>query len=145
VPKSVAFGATNLPADAAAASSRTGSSSGRALSNPSLHRIPTSAPPASKEAIDIAVGGLEKLLSEESPSGVLRRAVASEAGRGRKSNPPVSRKARTPATPSAAARPAAVSSKPAQSIFGDGVISEKSLDEVILSYLAEDLDGSSSD
>jgi hypothetical protein len=34
-----------------------------------------------------------------------------------------------------------VPSKSARSIFGDGVISEKSLDEVILSYLAEDLDG----
>jgi hypothetical protein len=38
---------------------------------------------------------------------------------------------------------AAVPPKSASSIFGDGVISEQSLDEVILSYLAEDLDGSS--
>jgi len=30
----------------------------------------------------------------------------------------------------------------ARSIFGDEAISEQTLDEVILSYLAEDLDGS---
>ena len=30
----------------------------------------------------------------------------------------------------------------ARSIFGDGAVSEQTLDEVILSYLAEDLDGS---
>jgi hypothetical protein len=59
----------------------------------------------------------------------------------------------TPAVPSrppptgryAASRPAAIfSSSPEQgSIFGGASISEQSLDEVILSYLAEDLDGSS--
>jgi hypothetical protein len=45
----------------------------------------------------------------------------------------------------AASRPAAIfgqlPSAEQQSIFGDSVISEKSLDEVILSYLAEDLEG----
>jgi hypothetical protein len=45
----------------------------------------------------------------------------------------------------AASRPAAIfgqlPSPEQQSIFGDSVISEKSLDEVILSYLAEDLEG----
>jgi len=45
----------------------------------------------------------------------------------------------------AASRPAAIFGKlpsaEQQSIFGDSVISEKSLDEVILSYLAEDLEG----
>lgn len=38
--------------------------------------------------------------------------------------------------------PAQSSGKPGRSLFGDSMISEKSLDEVILSYLAEDLDGS---
>jgi hypothetical protein len=38
--------------------------------------------------------------------------------------------------------PAQSSVKPGRSIFGDSMISEKSLDEVILSYLAEDLEGS---
>lgn len=36
--------------------------------------------------------------------------------------------------------PAAGGSKPPESIFGGDLLSEKSLDEVILSYLAEDLD-----
>lgn len=49
----------------------------------------------------------------------------------------------------AASRPAAVfaSARNADaggSIFGDDLISEKSLDEVILSYLSDDLDSSSS-
>ena len=43
-------------------------------------------------------------------------------------------------------RPATQLSNPpdaaARSIFGDGAVSEQTLDEVILSYLAEDLDGS---
>jgi hypothetical protein len=42
-------------------------------------------------------------------------------------------------------RPATQLSNPpgtaARSIFGDGAVSEQTLDEVILSYLAEDLDG----
>ena len=78
----------------------------------------------------------------------------------RKSNPPASRKSRPPipARPAAAAAAAAAAAdgpaslgRPqprlaapppsnARSIFGDGAISEQSLDEVILSYLAEDLE-----
>lgn len=54
--------------------------------------------------------------------------------------------ARAPRAPSgryAAPRPAAIfsSTEGQGSLFGGGSISEKSLDEVILSYLAEDLDG----
>ena len=117
-------------ADSATLPVRASTSSTRSLSNPNLHRIPPSVPPASREAIDLAVGSLEKF---------------GAATRPRKSSPPAARKSRTPNTPQVATRPAArvASSKPAQSIFGDSVISEKSLDEVILSYLAEDLDGSS--
>ncbi|MFZ5891886.1 MAG: hypothetical protein ACOY0T_12600 [Myxococcota bacterium] len=119
-------------------------SAGRALSNPNLHRIPPSVPPPSREAIDLAVGSLDKF-GAESVSGVMRASPLAEPTRARKSNPPSPRKSRTPGTPSVATRPSAraASSKPAQSIFGDSVISEKSLDEVILSYLAEDLDGPS--
>ncbi|HEY3494970.1 MAG TPA: hypothetical protein VGK73_09805, partial [Polyangiaceae bacterium] len=61
-------------------------------------------------------------------------------------NPP-RRSARPPrAAPALPQRPAAqFASAPeatARSIFGDEAISEQTLDEVILSYLAEDLDGS---
>lgn len=116
----------------------------RSLSNPNLHRIPPSVPPPSREAIDLAVGAIDKFTAE-APSGTLPVSTRNDAPRTRKSNPPGSRKSRTPQTPSVASRPTArvASSKPAQSIFGDSVISEKSLDEVILSYLAEDLDGPS--
>ena len=56
---------------------------------------------------------------------------------------------RAPALPPtgryAPSRPAAIfaNTRPQEgaSIFGEDLISEKSLDEVILSYLAEDLDG----
>ncbi len=74
-------------------------------------------------------------------------AIAAELG----SRAPVSPDAATVAAPSSRkSRPPTASSSrvargvaPSRSIFGEGVISEKSLDEVILSYLAEDLDGSS--
>jgi hypothetical protein len=116
----------------------------RSLSNPNLHRIPPSVPPPSREDLELAVGALDKL-SAETPSATIPVSNRTESARARKSNPPAARKSRTPALPSVATRPSAraASSKPAQSIFGDSVISEKSLDEVILSYLAEDLDGPS--
>jgi hypothetical protein len=77
-----------------------------------------------------------------------------EAARARNASPPPKPARGTPASgtpraarPSgsryAAPRPAAIFA-PADnhgSLFGGGSISEKSLDEVILSYLAEDLDG----
>lgn len=134
VEPALASGATK-PATAVAA---------RPLSNPNLHRIPPSVPPPSREALELAVGAVEKL-NVEAPSGSMPVIGRSEPVRTKKSSPPGSRKSRTPATPSVATRPSAraASSKPSQSIFGDSVISEKSLDEVILSYLAEDLDGSS--
>lgn len=77
----------------------------------------------------------------------------------RASPPPPNRQSPAPATPQATATASAASryapSRPASifattrpqegtSIFGEDLISEKSLDEVILSYLAEDLDGSPS-
>ncbi len=46
-----------------------------------------------------------------------------------------------PAGPPPAARPApALGAPPGQTVIGEDLISEKTLDEVILSYLAEDLD-----
>ena len=58
--------------------------------------------------------------------------------------PPIESKPAAPGGRYAPARPAAIfaNSRPQEgaSIFGEDLISEKSLDEVILSYLAEDLD-----
>lgn len=90
------------------------------LGNPNLHKVAPSVPPPSREAIDQAVRAL----------GVTETSVA-----------PPSRKSRP--APAASGRPSSRGGPPApRSLFGEGVISEKSLDEVILSYLAEDLDGS---
>jgi hypothetical protein len=137
--------------DATPPSSSQGSSlaarAGRSLTNPNMYKLPPSViPPASREAIDLAVGALEKLGNGPPLSALLSGAAKSEPPpNARQSAPAAARKVRTPAAPAAAARPASrygtVPSKPSRSIFGDGVISEKSLDEVILSYLAEDLDG----
>jgi hypothetical protein len=66
------------------------------------------------------------------PAGAASAAVAAAAG-GDASAGALGR----PATRMGAAPPA-----PSRSIFGDGAISEQSLDEVILSYLAEDLEES---
>lgn len=88
----------------------------------------------------------KQLFAKEQGTGGAYRAVDSD--------PPPPKSAQKPATESkpeksdgryAAARPAAIfgsspSVRPAPSIFSDELISDKSLDEVILSYLAEDLD-----
>jgi hypothetical protein len=117
------------------------------LSNPNLRRVTPSAPPTAG-SLDVDTAALERLPKPATPSQpppLPTRPLA-------KSNPP-SRKLRPSPAPAAAPSPAslsrpasrfaAVPSKSSGSIFGDGVISEQSLDEVILSYLAEDLDGSS--
>lgn len=57
--------------------------------------------------------------------------------------PPPKGAGRYQPTQPASSPAAAASSKPAESIFGSDLLSEKSLDEVILSYLAEDLEDQS--
>jgi hypothetical protein len=130
----------------------------RALSNPNLRKVTPSMPPLNAAAFELDVAALERLPSPASAAPVshLERTAEPPSARPlRKSNPAPARMSRpspTPAPgkagpPASLSRPssrfAAGPSKTAQSIFGDGVISEQSLDEVILSYLAEDLDGSS--
>lgn len=69
------------------------------------------------------------------PAATPRPATASSSGRYQATQPV------KPAT--APPRPVVVAPKPKprpDSLFGDGLLSEKSLDEVIMSYLAEDLD-----
>lgn len=70
-----------------------------------------------------------------------RSVKPSSPARGRRSNR-ASARAKQRAGRYAASRPAAIfgDAPPSKNIFGDEVISEKSLDEVILSYLADDLD-----
>jgi hypothetical protein len=90
-------------------------------------------PPPTPEAFDLDVGTLERL-PQTPPRAAPRKP---------KSRPPPAPPARAAAAPQ---RPTTQVSNPpgtaARSIFGDGAVSEQTLDEVILSYLAEDLDGS---
>lgn len=109
----------------------------RPVSNPNLRGVAPSVAPPSAEAFDLEVAALDQLIPGARPP----------ARPPRKSNPP--RKSRPPAAQPRAASPQRPSAQfarapqpTARSIFGDGAISEQSLDEVILSYLAEDLDGS---
>ena len=107
------------------------------LANPNLHKITPSVPPPSKEAIDQAVLALtppEEATRVTPKPAPVKEAAASAAPPARKSRPPAN---------SISGRPRANAQASSRSIFGEGVISEKSLDEVILSYLAEDLDGQS--
>jgi len=120
----------------------------RPLSNPNLRKpTPSVAPPAA-EAFDLDVASLDnnppKFAHVSAPPRPPRKSNPAP----RKSRPPI------PVRPSAAAasadgagsvarpptRLAAAPPSTARSIFGDGAISEQSLDEVILSYLAEDLE-----
>ena len=132
------------------------------LSNPNLRKVAPSAPPPVAVPLDVDVTSLERLAAKPlsssertpEPAGLLAQSLPAP----RKAPPTPPGPAAAAATAAAAgaaataaaanlSRPAsrfaAVPPKSASSIFGDGAISEQSLDEVILSYLAEDLDGSS--
>lgn len=119
----------------------------RPLSNPNLRRpTPSVAPPAA-EAFDLDVASLDKNPPKAAPSPA---PPSARPPRKSKSRPPIparpaaARSAAAGADAGSAPRPPARLATPPQSaprsIFGDGAISEQSLDEVILSYLAEDLE-----
>jgi hypothetical protein len=105
----------------------------RQLSNPSLRGVAQSVTPPTAEGFDLDVTTLDQLPS---------RSRSQRPPAPRKTVPPRSRPPQPRPQPQ---RPAAqFASAPearARSIFGDEAISEQTLDEVILSYLAEDLDG----
>ncbi len=146
-PSSSSFGLDERPSETARRRKR-------ALSNPNLRKVTPSVPPPNAAAFELDVAALERLPPKPASVPRLDRSPEPPSARPlRKSNPAPARKSR-PSPPQTAGSPppslsrpssrfAAGPSKTAQSIFGDGVISEQSLDEVILSYLAEDLDGSS--
>jgi hypothetical protein len=112
----------------------------RTLSNPALQGVAPAVAPPTAESFEFDVATLEGLPPPPT------RSQPPPAGRPRKSvNPP--RRSRPPGPrPGSPQRPSAqFANAPearARSIFGDEAISEQTLDEVILSYLAEDLDGS---
>ncbi|GAC1352821.1 MAG: hypothetical protein NVS3B20_14180 [Polyangiales bacterium] len=102
---------------------------------PRSHRSPTSRPPAAEQAPHPT----SVPRPSDRPPAAPPRKVSSPSNLppgGTPSRPPTGRYAQT--------RPASIfaTSKPnTASIFGEELISEGSLDEVILSYLAEDLEG----
>jgi hypothetical protein len=121
----------------------------RPMSNPNLRKVVPSVPPPAAAAFELDVAALERLPPKPAVPSLDSSPEPASMRPLRKSNPPP-RKLRpnppTAAAPPSLSRPssrfAAAPTKTSQSIFGDGVISEQSLDEVILSYLAEDLDSS---
>lgn len=119
----------------------------RIVTNPNLRKPTPSASPPPPEAFDLDVASLDEHPPRSSRNPPPLRPP-------RKSSPAAARKPRSGAPARSAAldgvpsvgrpatRLAAAPQTHARSIFGDGAISEQSLDEVILSYLAEDLDDS---
>jgi len=107
----------------------------RSLSNPAIRGVAPSQLPPSADGFDLDVGTLDSLPSRS------RSQRPPTAPGPRKSVPP---RSRPPQPRPQAQRPSAnFASAPearARSIFGDEAISEQTLDEVILSYLAEDLE-----
>jgi hypothetical protein len=103
----------------------------RSLSNPSLRGVAPSVLPPTADGFDLDVATLDSLPARSQPPRGPRKSVPP------RSRPPQPRpQAQRPAAQFAGAPEAR-----ARSIFGDEAISEQTLDEVILSYLAEDLDG----
>lgn len=119
----------------------------RPLSNPNLRKVSPSMAPPGPDGIELDVGSLDSY-QQDGTDGV--RPVA----KAKPDVPRASRRPRASVTPGpaeaqhagryAASRPAAIfgEAPSRDNLFGDSVISEQSLDEVILSYLAEDLEGS---
>lgn len=126
----------------------------RPISNPNLRRPTPSVSPPAAEAFDLDVASLDKNPPKTShtPPAPPVRAPRKSNPAPRKSRPPIPPRPGAGAAAAAGAdlgpaslgrpqtRLAAAPPSNARSIFGDGAISEQSLDEVILSYLAEDLE-----
>ena len=131
----------------------------RPLSNPNLRKPTPSVAPPPAEAFDLDVASLDKNppLTTRTPPQPVARPPRKSNPAPRKSRPPIPARPGTVAAPGQVAaaagtelgpaslgrpqtRLAAAPPSNARSIFGDGAISEQSLDEVILSYLAEDLE-----
>ena len=104
-------------------------------------------PPLAKRAAptltDLVLADLETARARPGPASTRTPAKGIPA----QGAPAVPPRPAAPAGRYAPARPAAIFTAPPDpgSIFGGSSISEQSLDEVILSYLAEDLDGTSDD
>ncbi len=129
----------------------------RPISNPNLRKPTPSVSPTAGDGFDLDVASLDQNPPKPSrtPSPPSARPPRKSNPAPRKSRPPIPQRPPPPPSSAAAAatptdgppslgrpqtRLAAAPQTNARSIFGDGAISEQSLDEVILSYLAEDLE-----
>ncbi len=129
----------------------------RPITNPNLRKPTPSVAPPPAEAFDLDLPSLDKNPPKSNrtpPAAPVRPPPRKSNPAPRKSRPPIpTRPAAAAGAPVTAAsadlgaamgrpqtRLAAAPPSNARSIFGDGAISEQSLDEVILSYLAEDLE-----
>jgi hypothetical protein len=113
----------------------------RSLSNPALQGVAQAVEPPAAAEFELDVATLEALPQpSRSQPPAAARPRKSAVPPPRRSRPPQPRPAPQPQRP--AAQFASAPEARARSIFGDEAISEQTLDEVILSYLAEDLDGS---
>lgn len=129
----------------------------RPLSNPNLRKPTPSVAPPVAQGFDLDVASLDQNPPKPSrtPGPPSARPPRKSNPAPRKSRPPIPQRPAAAASAGGAVTPAegpasslgrpqtrlaAAPPTNARSIFGDGAISEQSLDEVILSYLAEDLE-----
>jgi hypothetical protein len=114
----------------------------RPISNPNLRKVAPSVVPPGPDGIELDVGSLD----DSTGPGVKGTVPRAKADRSSRRPRPLASPAPSEAAQAgryAASRPAAIFGEASRdNLFGDSVISEQSLDEVILSYLAEDLEGS---
>jgi hypothetical protein len=116
----------------------------RPVSNPNLRKVTPSVAPPGPGGIDLDINTLKLPQGEQAAKKAIAKARSVRpARRARPHSTPAPAEA-SQAGRYAASRPAAIfgEAPSRDNLFGDSVISEKSLDEVILSYLAEDLEGS---
>ncbi len=116
----------------------------RPLSNPNLRKVAPSVTPPGPDGIELDVTSLDTYQADAARGVAKAGPDANRAARrSRPHTTPAAAEAKQ-AGHYAASRPAAIfgEAPSRDNLFGDSVISEQSLDEVILSYLAEDLEGS---
>lgn len=132
-----------LDPDAAKEPAKVEPRSSRPVSNPNLRKVTPSVAPPGPGGIELDVNSLGQLPEDAPKKSVAKPRSVRPARRARPHSTPAPAEA-SQAGRYAASRPAAIfgEAPSRDNLFGDSVISEKSLDEVILSYLAEDLEGS---
>ena len=133
-----------LDPDADKAPAKASPRPGRPVSNPNLRKVAPSVAPPGPGGIELDVNSLAQLPADGGPKKIMAKTRSVRPARRPRPHSTPAPAEVTHAGRYAASRPAAIfgEAPSRDNLFGDSVISEKSLDEVILSYLAEDLEGS---